>query len=95
VTDIPLSPRETSYADLAEIESGLPMLGQKPWLLLWGMQDWCFTPDFLERFIQLVPTAEVHRVWDAGHYVVEDAHARIVPLVADFLRRHAAAPTES
>jgi haloalkane dehalogenase len=34
------------------------------------------------------PNAEVHRLADAGHYVIEDAHERIVPLVADFLQRH-------
>jgi len=28
----------------------------------------------------------VHRLTDAGHYVVEDAHERIVPLAQEFLR---------
>jgi haloalkane dehalogenase len=37
--------------------------------------------------VQVFPQAEVHRLDDAGHYVVEDAHERIVPLVARFLER--------
>ena len=49
------------------------------------MQDWCFTPEFLDRFLEFFPEAEVHRLDDAGHYVVEDAHERIVPAVEEFL----------
>ena len=55
-----------------------------PICLIWGMLDWCFGPRFLERFQEFFPAAEVHRLADAGHYVVEDAHERIVPLVEDF-----------
>ncbi len=88
VLDIPLSPRHPSYAALAELERGLPRLASRPWMFIWGMRDWCFTPAFLDRFLEFVPAAEVHRLADAGHYVVEDAHERIVPLVKDFCRRH-------
>jgi len=35
---------------------------------------------------ETVPEADVHRLTDAGHYVVEDAHERIVPLAQEFLR---------
>ncbi len=49
-----------------------------------------FHPRFLERFLEFFPAAEVHRLADAGHYVVEDAYERIVPLLEDFLRRHPA-----
>jgi haloalkane dehalogenase len=88
VADIPLSPRHPSYATLLDIEQGLPRLASHPWLLVWGMRDWCFTPEFLERFIELFPHAEVHRLADAGHWVVEDAHERIVPIVEQFLKTH-------
>ena len=36
-----------------------------------------------------LPQAEAHRLVDAGHYVVEDAHERIVPLIEAFLEKHA------
>ena len=52
------------------------------------MRDWCFRPECLDRFIKHWPQAEVHRLDDCGHYVVEDAHERIVPLVRDFLDTH-------
>ena len=52
------------------------------------MRDWCFTPQFLDRFLDFFPQAEVHRLADAGHYVVEDAHEQIAPLMEEFLQRH-------
>ena len=37
-----------------------------------------------ERFLDFFPQAEVHRLDDAGHYLVEDAHEQIVPLLEAF-----------
>jgi haloalkane dehalogenase len=100
VADIPMSPRHPSYAALTQLETHLPLLAARPCLLAWGMRDWCFTPRYLERFIEIFPRAEVHRFSDAGHFVVEDAHERIAPAIDAFLQRnplssaskHAASP---
>lgn len=89
VADIPLSPEHPSYAALLATEQGLSRLADRPWMFVWGMRDWCFSPHFLERFLEFFPGAEVHRLEDAGHYVIEDAHERIVPLVQAFLEKHA------
>lgn len=89
VQDIPLSSSHPSYKTLLEVEEGLAKFRDKPVLLAWGMRDWCFTPHFLERFREFFPNAEVHRFADAGHYVIEDAHERIIPLVAKLLERPA------
>jgi len=86
VLDIPLHRGHPSYERLAQIETGLVQFRQHPVCLIWGMRDWCFTPAFLERFIEFFPQAKVHRIADAGHYVIEDAHERIVPLVERFLQ---------
>jgi cis-3-alkyl-4-acyloxetan-2-one decarboxylase len=88
VEDIPLSPSHPSYGKLLEIEQGLPSLADRPWQFIWGMRDWCFTPAFLQRFLDFFPTAEVHRLDGAGHYVVEDAYEEIGPLVEQFISRH-------
>ncbi len=88
VADIPLARRHPSYSTLLAVEEGLGRLAGHPWLFVWGMRDWCFTPEFLERFIEFFPRAEVHRLADAGHWVVEDAHEQIVAILENFLKRH-------
>ncbi|HVX15756.1 MAG TPA: alpha/beta fold hydrolase [Pirellulales bacterium] len=88
VQDIPLSPQHPSYATLESIERGLTLFSKQPVMFIWGMRDWCFTPHFLERFLEFFPDAEVHRLFDASHYVIEDAHELIVPLVEAFLAAH-------
>ena len=85
--DIPLKPSHPTFQTLTDIENGLGQFADHPVLLLWGMKDWCFTPQFLDRFLEYLPNAEVERLADAGHYIVEDAHERVVPLLEDFLKR--------
>jgi haloalkane dehalogenase len=89
VRDIPFSPRHPTWRVLEGIEAGLARLVDRPIQLIWGMRDWCFRPECLERFAQHWPAAEIHRLEDCGHYVVEDAHERIVPLMRAFLERTA------
>ncbi len=88
ISDIPFSPRHPTWQVLERIERGLPSLASRPVQLIWGMRDWCFTEVCLERLRASFPHAAVHRIEDAGHYVVEDAHERIVPTVNQFLSAH-------
>lgn len=87
VKDIPATPTHETWAVLRDIESRLGELNNLPILLMWGMQDWCFRPECLERFCQHWPHAEVHRIASAGHYVVEDAAAQVEATTAEFLSR--------
>jgi haloalkane dehalogenase len=43
-----------------------------------------FTRDFLKRWQEFFPQAQVKEFPDAGHYVVEDAGEEILPLMKDF-----------
>lgn len=86
VMDIPLHKSHPTYAVLKEIEGGLAQFRERPVCLIWGMRDWCFTPAFLDRFLDFFPRAVVHRLADAGHYVVEDAYEEIIPILEDFFR---------
>ncbi len=86
VKDIPTSPRHATWQVLADIEAGLKNLADRPRLMIWGMKDWCFRPECLERFEKHWPDAEVERYNDCGHYVIEDAHERIVPRLREFLQ---------
>jgi pimeloyl-ACP methyl ester carboxylesterase len=87
VEDIPLRAQHPSYSALLEIERGLPSLAHLPTALIWGMRDWCFTPCFLDRFREFFPDAEVHRMVEAGHWVMEDAAEQVIPIVERFAHR--------
>ncbi|MCY3018053.1 MAG: alpha/beta fold hydrolase [Planctomycetota bacterium] len=85
VQDIPAGPRHQSWALLKEIEASLRQFQDRPMLLCWGMKDWCFNASFLKGWQERFPAAEVMRLEDAAHYVLEDAHERIAPKVREFL----------
>lgn len=87
VKDIPLSPAHPTWHTLSEIEDRLPQLAHLPQLLVWGMRDWCFTPECLDKFSAVWPMAEVHKLADVGHWVVEDAPHDAADLLAAFLSR--------
>jgi haloalkane dehalogenase len=92
VKDIPTSPQQETWQELARIEAGLKSLATSPRLLIWGMRDWCFRPECLTRLLEHWPTAEVERYEDCGHYVIEDAHERIIPRLRQFLSAHPLPP---
>lgn len=85
VKDIPLAESHPTWKTLGEIEERLSTLADLPIQLIWGMQDWCFTPECLEKFLHYWPQAEVQRIDDAGHWVMEDAPEEVVATVARFL----------
>jgi pimeloyl-ACP methyl ester carboxylesterase len=94
VRDIPNGPGHPTWQTLAVIERGLPTLTDRPIALIWGMCDWCFRPDCLERFIGAWPRAEVHRLADVGHWVVEDAPDESQAIVEEFVARNVIAKCE-
>ncbi|MEM9068145.1 MAG: alpha/beta fold hydrolase [Myxococcota bacterium] len=58
----------------------------KPIFIAWPMKDIAFTPDMLETFwLADFPDATVMRIEDAGHYIQEDAHEKVIPPMLDFL----------
>ena len=81
-------PKDYSYSMLKDIESKLSQFRNHPMLIIWGEKDFCFNQHFLDRWKTYFPQAEVEKVSDAGHYVVEDAWEKIVPRVKDFLARN-------
>jgi len=87
VRDIPTRESDPTWQRLAEIETALPRLAALPKMLIWGMRDWCFTPACLEKFLNVWPQADVCRLSDVGHWVVEDAPDEVGQCVEDFLTR--------
>jgi haloalkane dehalogenase len=89
VQDIPLHEGVPSWPVIVKTEEGLAKLRGKPMLICWGGKDFCFNDSFLEEWQRRFPDAEVHRIADAGHYVLEDAREQVVGHMEDFLARTA------
>lgn len=87
VEDIPMNPAHPSWQTLKNIEDNLTLFSKTPVLLVWGGKDFCFTPHFMKRFQKIFPQAECRLFVNAGHYVYEDAHGEIEPVIESFLNR--------
>ncbi len=84
IDDIPFTTRHRAWHVLSELEQALPSFSI-PKLLIWGLRDWCFDGDCLDRFISIWPDATVVRFEDAGHWVVEEKAEPIARRIADFV----------
>ena len=88
VQDIPWEENHPTRDRFMRIDAGLQQLRHHPMLIIWGADDFVFTErDFFAEWKRRFPEAEAHGLRNAGHYVVEDAHERILPLVTDFLSK--------
>lgn len=96
VQDIPVGPKDRGYELGLFMESRLKLLRGVPKLFCWGMKDFVFCPKMLDEWLRFFPDAEVRRFEDAGHYILEDAAAEVIPAVQSFLdvraRERARAP---
>ena len=86
--DIPLGPQDKAWPLLEEAGRRLSEFADRPAFLGWGLKDFVFDKHFLAGFRAALPQAEVHAYEDAGHYVLEDKHEVLVPLIRDFLQRN-------
>jgi pimeloyl-ACP methyl ester carboxylesterase len=87
VQDIPVQKKDPSYGLVKHVDDNLHRLKHIPMLILWGDHDFVFDKDFLLHWRRRFPDAKVETFKDAGHYVLEDAADRIVPMVKNFLTR--------
>ena len=88
VQDIHLTENNPSYRVIKQLDNNLKLFLNIPMLICWGEHDFVFDSDYLDEWIRRFPDAEVHRFAEAGHYVLEDASEKIIPIVDRFLRRH-------
>ena len=83
--DIPLQPGDKAWPLVAEAGQRLPEFADRPAFIGWGLQDFVFDKHFLADFRAALPNAEVTAFEDAGHYVLEDKQAILVPAIRKFL----------
>ena len=86
VQDIPVRKKDPSYRLAKHVDDNLHRLSHIPMLILWGEHDFVFDMDYLLQWRRRFPDAKVKTFKDAGHYVLEDAADRIVPMVKSFLK---------
>jgi pimeloyl-ACP methyl ester carboxylesterase len=87
--EIPSGPTGPVSDLCAEIEDQLELhFRDKPVGVAWALKDIAFREEALDQlWLKTFPNAEVLRLPDAGHYLQEDAHERIVPALIEHLRR--------
>jgi cis-3-alkyl-4-acyloxetan-2-one decarboxylase len=83
--DIPVSEMDPSYAEMKRIERGLPRFLDTPALLVWGMRDPVLSEPVLRTWQSIYPQAITYEIEDASHFLQEDAPARIVKCIEEFL----------
>ncbi|MEO5825053.1 MAG: alpha/beta fold hydrolase [Gemmatimonadales bacterium] len=87
VQEIPLEANHPNRTLLDDLVSRLEQFTLLPHLIVWGLKDPIFHRDYLAAWRRQFPGADVHALADASHWVVEEAHERILPLVQEFLTR--------
>jgi haloalkane dehalogenase len=75
-----------SRAFYADLHRGAERLREIPTLIVWGMKDTAFRPHQLDRWMTLLPGAEVVRLEDAGHWPHEEAPSEVTEHIERFLR---------
>ena len=85
VQDIPFSPSHPTAPLMDDMVARLPTLADTPVKIIWGMKDPCFHPGILRQVAARFPQADVVRVPDASHLVLEDAPGRSIAAIREFL----------
>ncbi|HUP77720.1 MAG TPA: alpha/beta fold hydrolase [Pirellula sp.] len=88
VRDIPMSLKHPSWNVLTQLERDLPELSGLPIRFVWGMRDWCFRPECMERMNLAWPDATRRELSDVGHYVMEEAPTEVMEELKRLLDDH-------
>jgi haloalkane dehalogenase len=87
VQDIPVTPADRAWKTIDWMDQNLSLLTHIPLLILWGLRDPVFDPDYFLEWKRRFPDAETHRFPEAGHYLLEDAGDLVLPRILNFLKR--------
>jgi acyl-CoA synthetase (AMP-forming)/AMP-acid ligase II/pimeloyl-ACP methyl ester carboxylesterase len=85
VRDIPFSRSHPTAPLMDETVERLPVLAGTPVKIIWGMRDPCFHAEILAGFAARFPQADVVRIANASHLVLEDAPGQAIAEVRAFL----------
>lgn len=84
--EIPSGPEGRVSDFLAEVHEGLMVFKERPVMIAWAFKDPAFIKEVLtDLWLEDFPHARLLELPDAGHFLQEDAHERIVPELLEFL----------
>lgn len=63
----------------------LTVLENKPWLILWGTNDEFITPEYLNKWKERLPNAQI-KEFDCGHFVQEEKTEESINAINEFLK---------
>lgn len=74
-----IAPRQLVAASgyLADLEATLPVIGDRPTLIVWGQRDFAFREAARQRFEKLFPDHRTVLLAGASHFLQEDAGEQI------------------
>ena len=81
-----MSNAHPTWPVLGATAAGLAHFTSNPALIVWGGQDFCFNDAFYDEWRRRLQQAQTLYLKDAGHYVLNDADAEVVPVIVEFLR---------
>ena len=87
VMDIPVCPQDPCWPLLSWMDARIGELDRLPVLLVWGLRDAIFDPEYLLEWKRRLPHAESVVFPDAGHYLLEDEPEHIQNAIGKFLKR--------
>lgn len=64
----------------------IPHIQDKPFLVLWGMQDTFIKPTYLERWKATLTNATIQNI-DAGHFIQEEHFTSSISLIESFIEQ--------
>jgi haloalkane dehalogenase len=85
-----IAPRQLVVASLylREVESNLARIADRPALIVWGLRDFAFRAAERERFERTFPKHKTVRIFDASHFLQEDAGEQIAAAIRGFLSEY-------
>lgn len=83
--DIPKGTNHPSSKIMQEIRDKLPLLKDKPKIIIWGMKDRIFPPKIIEIWKDIYPGIKSYEIENAGHFLQEDAPEEIIEIIQHFI----------
>jgi haloalkane dehalogenase len=85
--DIPVDEGDPSWDDMKRIEDNLPLFGNIPILIVWGMLDPVLPPNVLDMWKRVYPHARAVEIPDASHFLQEDRPDAVLNAIKEFLEK--------